>query len=98
VYVEVLESFCREHGLEFYNLREAERALDVDPSALFLPGDGHFSAVGARWVAIVLASRICEGHVVPPTRIDAADREVAGPCARHGSREPQAGDPRSGEN
>jgi hypothetical protein len=82
VYVEVLESFCREHGIAFYNLREAERVLDGDSSALFLPGDGHFSALGARWVAMLLASRICEGHVVPPTRIEAVDREVAGPCAR----------------
>ena len=54
VYEGILKSFCRERGIAFLDLRDAERTVS-DHERLFLPGDGHFSDAGARWVAELLA-------------------------------------------
>ena len=54
VYADVIGSFCRDHAIASFNLEDEERGVG-DREQLFLPGDGHFSARGARWVAEVLA-------------------------------------------
>jgi lysophospholipase L1-like esterase len=54
IYEGILKSYCREQGIAFLDLREAEREVN-DRERLFLPVDGHFSDAGTRWVAELLA-------------------------------------------
>jgi hypothetical protein len=51
----LLEGACREQGFAYLDLREI---YPDDSSALFLPGDSHWSAAGHRAVAAAVAERL----------------------------------------
>jgi hypothetical protein len=70
IYEQVLAEFCRRHDIAFYSLREALGGLPVDPAPFYLPGDGHLSDRGARWIAALLAGYVETGRFDPQRALE----------------------------
>jgi hypothetical protein len=62
VYARILAAFCREHGIAYYDLGEVMERERADRAKLTLRGDGHFSDLGGRWVARLLAGYVRSGR------------------------------------
>ena len=62
MYEKILERFCRDNGIDFYNLRNEFAVALGNGDKLLLPFDGHFSDDGAHLVAKLLAQHIQLGR------------------------------------
>jgi hypothetical protein len=61
LYRRILESFCREHGIRFYDLGDGFARAPIRHSRMILPHDGHFSDAGSDVVADLLAAYVERG-------------------------------------
>jgi lysophospholipase L1-like esterase len=61
VYRQMLAAFCREQGIAHYDLGDVMGRERADRAKLMLRGDGHFSDLGGRWVARLLAGYVESG-------------------------------------
>jgi hypothetical protein len=60
VYGKILEEFCQEQGIYFYNLRNDFAKPLSEGKEIFLKNDGHFTDYGARVVAESLSHHILQ--------------------------------------
>jgi hypothetical protein len=58
IYEDILEPYCKVHGIHFYNLKDDISLAMARGEELFLKHDGHFTDQGARLVARALARLI----------------------------------------
>lgn len=65
-YERIIERHCTGRGIDHFSLGPALEGAAARGGEPFLPGDGHFSAAGARVVAAALAERFFDTRGLPP--------------------------------